>query len=142
VPMTHVNALAVLVAAAAAFVLGAFWYSRLLFAHQWLAAQGYTPETLEALKRTRRGAMARGYVVSLACAIVTAYVLALLASYTQATTFAQGLWLGFLVWLGFAATTSLAGNMFSTRSITGWIVDAGYQLTYLLIMGVLLALWR
>src|SRR2546426_8014387 len=42
-----------------------------------------------------------------------AYVLALLASYTQATSFAQGLWLGFILWLGFAATIGLTANMFS-----------------------------
>ncbi len=138
-PMTHVNALAVLVAAVLTMVLGAVWYSPVLFAKQWMAAQGYTPEALEQMKRK---GMIRAYAVSFLCYLVMAYVVALFVSYTQATSFAQGLWLGFLVWLGFAATIGLTGNMFSQKPIAAWVIDAGYQLAYLLIMAVALTLWH
>src|SRR5256885_9357373 len=99
-PTANINILAVLVAAVLTFVLGAVWYSPVLFAKQWMAAQGYTPEKLEEMKR--RG-VTRAYAVSVLCYLVTAYVMALLASYTNSTTLAQGLWLGFLSWLGVAA---------------------------------------
>ena len=138
-PTANVNILAVLVAALLTFVLGAFWYSPVLFAKQWMAAQGYTPEQLNVMKH--RGAT-RAYVVSAGCYVVMAYVVALLASYTNSTTLAQGLWLGFLSWLGFAATIGLTGNMFSEKPIAAWVIDAGYQLAYLVIMGVLLSVWR
>ncbi|HKW41364.1 MAG TPA: DUF1761 domain-containing protein [Gemmatimonadales bacterium] len=138
-PTANVNILAVLVAALLTFVLGAFWYSPVLFAKQWMAAQGYTPEKLQEMKK--RGAT-RAYVVSVLCYVVMAYVLSLLASYTNSTTLAQGLWLGFLSWLGFAATIGLTANMFSEKPIAAWVIDAGYQLAYLLIMGALLSLWR
>src|SRR6266540_2524264 len=74
--------------------------------------------------------------------LVMAYVLALLASYTQATSLAQGLWLGFLAWLGFAATLGLTANMFSDKPVAVWVIDAGYQLAYLLVMGVIVSVWR
>ncbi len=138
-PTANVNILAVLVAAVATFALGAIWYSPVLFAKQWMHAQGYTPEKLEAMKQK---GVTRAYIVSVLCYLVMAYVLALLASYTQAATVAQGLWLGFLIWLGFAATIGLTGNMFSEKPISAWVIDAGYQLAYLLFMGVLLAVWR
>ncbi len=138
-PMTHVNALAVLVAAVLTMVLGAVWYSPVLFAKQWMAAQGHTPEALEQMKRK---GMIRAYAVSFLCYLVTAYVVALFTAYMQAMSFAQGLWLGFLVWLGFAATIGLTGNMFSQKPIAAWVIDAGYQLAYLLIMAVALTLWR
>ena len=138
-PMTHVNALAVLVAAVLTMVLGAVWYSPVLFAKQWMAAQGHTPEALEQMKRK---GMIRAYAVSFLCYLVTAYVVALFAAYMQAMSFAQGLWLGFLVWLGFAATIGLTGNMFSRKPIAAWVIDAGYQLAYLLIMAVVLTLWH
>jgi Protein of unknown function (DUF1761) len=138
-PTANVNILAVLVAALLTFVLGAFWYSPVLFAKQWMAAQGYTPEKLEAMKK--RGAT-KAYVVSVLCYVVMAYVVALLASYTNSTTLAQGLWLGFLSWLGFAATIGLTANMFSEKPIAAWVIDAGYQLAYLLITGALLSVWR
>jgi uncharacterized protein DUF1761 len=138
-PTANVNILAVFVAAIVALVLGAFWYSPLLFARQWMQAQGYTPEKVEAMKKQR---LTRGYLVSLLCYVVMAYVLALLASYTNATSVVQGLWLGFLAWLGFAATIGLIANVFSEKPIAAWVIDAGYQLAYLLIMGAVLALWR
>ena len=138
-PTANVNVLAVFVAAVLAFVLGVCWYSPILFAKQWLQAQGYTPEQLEQMKKK---GMTRAYAVSGLCALVTAYVVALLASYTSSATVAQGLWLGFLAWLGFAAPIGLTANLFSEKPIAAWVVDAGYQLTYLLIMGALLSVWR
>lgn len=138
-PVTNVNILAVLVAAVLSIVVGAVWYSPALFAKQWMAAQGYTPEMVEHFRQKR---MVRAYAVSFACYFVMAYVLSLFATYTGATTFVQGLWLGFLVWLGFAAPIGLTGNMFSGKPFAAWVIDAGYQLTYLLIIGVLLTLWR
>jgi hypothetical protein len=139
VPTANVNVLAVVVAAVLTFVLGAFWYSPVLFAKQWMHAQGYTPEKIDEMKK--RG-MTRAYVVSVLCYLVMAYVVALLASYTNSTTVAQGLWLGFLAWLGFAATIGLTANLFSEKPIAAWVIDAGYQLTYLLVMGALLSVWR
>jgi hypothetical protein len=138
-PTANVNILAVFVSAIVTFVLGAFWYSPVLFAKQWMQAQGYTPEKLETMKK--RG-ITRGYVVSLFCYLVMAYVVALFASYTNSTSVAQGLWLGFLAWLGFAATIGLTANMFSEKPIAAWVIDAGYQLAYLLLMGAVLSVWH
>jgi uncharacterized protein DUF1761 len=138
-PTANVNILAVIVAAVATFILGAIWYSPILFAKQWTQAHGYTPEKLEEIRK--RG-VTRAYAVSVLCYLVMAYVFALLASYTQATSLAQGLWLGFLAWLGFAATIGLTANMFSEQPFAVWVIDTGYQLSYLLLMGVILAVWR
>jgi hypothetical protein len=138
-PTADVNIFAVFVAAVLTFVLGAFWYSPVLFARQWMQAQGYTPEKLEAMKK--RG-LTRAYVGSALCDLVMAYVVALFAAYTNSTTLAQGLWLGFLAWLGFAAPIGLTANLFSEKPIAAWVIDAGYQLAYLVIMGALLSVWR
>src|SRR5207237_1126690 len=113
------------------FVLGAFWYPPVLFARQGIQAQGYSPEKVQELKKKK--GMTRAYAVSVLCYVVTAYVVALLAGYTNSTTLAQGLWLGFLFWLGFAATIGLAAHMFSEKPIAAWVIDAGYQLAYLVI---------
>jgi hypothetical protein len=138
-PTANVNILAVLVAAVLTFVLGAFWYSPVLFARQWMQAQGYTPERLQAMKQK---GLTRAYVGSALCYLVMAYVVALLAAYTNSTSLAQGLWLGFLAWLGFAAPIGLTANLFSEKPIAAWVIDAGYQLAYLVIMGALLSVWR
>src|SRR2546427_5157580 len=116
-PTANVNVLAVIVAAVATFILGAVWYSPVLFAKQWVQAHGYTPEQLEAMKR--RG-VARAYAVSALCYLVMAYALALLASYTQATSFVQGLWLGFLLWLRFSAALRPPAHTFSAQPPPPW----------------------
>src|SRR3989475_12522505 len=103
-----------------------------------MAAQGYTPEKLDEMKRK---GVTRAYAVSVLCYLVTAYVMALLASYTNATTLAQGLWLGFLAWLGFAATVGLTPNMFSEKPIAAGVLVPGYQLSDLVLMGGLLSRW-
>jgi hypothetical protein len=138
-PTADVNILAVLVAAVATFILGAVWYSPVLFGRQWIEAHGYTPEKLEEMKR--RGVL-KAYAAALAAYVVMAYVLSLLVTYTNATGPAQGLWLGFLCWLGFAATIGLTAHMFSEQRFAAYVLDAGYQLAYLLLMGLLLAVWR
>lgn len=138
-PTANVNIFAVLVAAVLTFVLGAFWYSPVLFARQWMQAQGYTPEKLAEMKRK---GLARAYVGSALCYLVMAYVVALFAAYTNSTTLPQGLWLGLLAWLGFAAPIGLTANLFSEKPIAAWVIDAGYQFAYLVIMSVLLSVWR
>src|SRR2546427_11270137 len=138
-PTANINILAVLVAAVLTFVLGAVWYSPVLFAKQWMAAQGYTPEKLDEMKRK---GVTRAYAVSVLCYLVTAYVMALLASYTNSTTLAQGLWLGFLSWLGFAPPGGVTAHMVSEKAIAAWVLDAGYQPSSLVLMAVPLAVWR
>lgn len=138
-PTANVNIVAVLVATILTFVLGAFWYSPVLFARRWMQAQGYTPEKLEEMKKK---GLTRAYVGSALGYLVMAYVVALFATYTNSATLAQGLWLGFLAWLGFAAPIGLTANLFSEKPIAAWVIDAGYQLAYLVIMGALLSVWR
>src|ERR1700740_1592629 len=108
-PTANVTILAVLIATVLTFVLGMAWDSPALFARQWMGAQGYTPDKLEEMKRK---GVTRDYAASVLSNLVTAYVVALLASYTSSTTLAQGLWLGFLSWLRVAATIRLTADMF------------------------------
>src|SRR5256712_11532271 len=103
-----------------------------------MAAQGYTPEKLEEMKR--RG-VTRAYAVSVLCYLVTAYVMALLASYTNSTTLAQGLWLGFLSWLRVAPPGGPPPNMVSGEPHSPPGRHAGCQLSRLLLLGGRLVLW-
>lgn len=132
-----VNFLAVGLATVLAFLLGALWYSPVLFARSWMAAHGYSEAKL---KEMQAGATP-AYVVSFVCWFVMATVLALVAPH-----FGQGvgamIHMALLFWLGFAATTGLTQNMFSDRPIRAWVIDAGYQVASLTIMGAVLGVWR
>ena len=133
-----INLLAVLVAAVATFVLGGLWYSPLLFGRVWVRAHGYTPEKMEAM----RAGVGRSYAVSFLCYLVMATVMALLIGATDTITALGGVRLGAVCWLGFAATIGLTANLFSDKPLATYLLDAGYQLVYLSVMGAILASWR
>lgn len=135
---TSINFLAVLVAAVVTFVIGALWYSPLLFAKPWMKAHGHTPGKLEEMQKSA----GRAYLVSFLAYLVMGAVMAKLVSMTNTASAGGGLVLGFLCWLGFAATIGLTANMFSEKPFSAYLIDAGYQLVYLLVMGALLAVWR
>lgn len=127
-----------LVAAVVAFLIGGLWYSPLLFAKQWIAAHGFGPEEVE---RMRKGAP-RAYGISFLCFLVMAHVLGFLVHLTGASNWMYGLHLGFLCWLGFAFTIGLTANVYSNKKIAVFVIDAGYQLVYLMAMGAILGAWQ
>lgn len=131
------NWLAIFVAAVAGFALGALWYSPLLFAKPWMAGHGYTPADVERMQK----AAGRAYAISFLSMVVMGVFLAILCRRLPIDGWQQGAELGFFVWLGFVATTGLTNWAFSSRKISTWVIDAGYQLVYLAIMGAIIAAW-
>lgn len=121
-----INYLAVFFAAAVPLVLRKAWYAPRLFGRRSRRVSRYGSVNL----------------ISGAGYIVMALVLALLVSVLSTVTWVEGAVLGFLVWLGFIFTTGLITAMYTRRGLTRFMVDAGYQLTYLLIMGAILGGWR
>ena len=134
----QVNVLAVLVAAIVVFVIGGLWYSPLLFGKVWMRAHGHTPERMEAM----RASVGRAYGLSFLCYLVMAAVMAILIGATDTVTALGGMRLGAVCWLGFAATIGLTANLFSEKPLATYLLDAGYQLVYLIVMGAILATWR
>ena len=137
-PEFQVNYLAVGAAALATIFIGALWYSPLMFHRAWVKAHGYSEERVDQMRK----AAGRAFIVSLLCYSVMAFVLAILVSYAGASTVLQGAFLGFLAWIGFLATLGLTAHMFSEKPLSTYLIDAGYQLTYAVVMGVILAAWR
>jgi Protein of unknown function (DUF1761) len=135
VPPIHL--LPVLVSALAVFALGALWYSPLLFGKQWVAAHGHTPEKLEAM----RASAGRAYAVSFFCYVVMAVAMSILIGRMNITMIEGGFKLGALLGLGFAATITLTAHMFSNKPLAAYWIDAGYQVAYLILMGLILVAW-
>lgn len=136
----QINFLAVTAAAVATFLVGALWYSPVLFGKLWMKAHGYSEEKLKEMQKTA----AQAYITSFVCYLVMGVVFSVILSYVypEASTVAKGLQLGFLFWVGFAATIGLTANLFSEKPLSTYLIDAGYQLIYLLIMGAILGGWR
>ena len=73
--------------------------------------------------------------------LMTAFVLAHIVDYAMATTLTQGLQTGLWVWLGFMVTYEIIHGLFEGRPFQLYIINAGYHLVALLIMGGILAVW-
>ena len=137
-PHVHINYLAVVVATVAAFALGGLWYSPLLFAKMWVNAHGYTEEQVNAMQKSA----GKAYGVSLVCQWLIALAIAVLVGYLHLVNLSQGLKLSVLIWGGFAFPLGLMANMFTDKRITVFLIDTGYQLVYLLIMGAIITVWQ
>lgn len=142
-PYPTVNYLAVLVAGIVIFVLGGLWYSPVLFAKRWIALQGRTEEQMRA--QAAAANMPLMYVSAFVCGFVTAWVMAhILAHVASSLTLnaGHGALVGFMCWLGFAATSSYATALFSGKPKQLWLIDSSYNLVSFVLAGMILAVWR
>ena len=73
--------------------------------------------------------------------LVMSFILALLISYLGASTFGQGAWLGFLVWLGFFVTSKLGMVLWDNKPFSLYLLYIFHDLVVLLIIGGILAVW-
>ena len=132
------RALVIFVSALVAFLVGALWYSPVLFAKAWMKAQGHTPEKLAAMQKTA----GRAYGVSFLCFLLMAFVLHIVLTTLGAGDFVSGALWGAVIWLGFAFTIGLTANVYSDKPLAAFLIDGGYQLVYLVIMGGIIAGWH
>ena len=137
-PQVHINYIAVVVSAVAAFAIGGLWYSPLLFAKQWVKAHGFTEEQV---KEMQTGA-GKAYAISILCQLLIALAIAVLIHYIHLERCVQGLKLAVLIWGGFAFPLGLMATMFTGKKIGVFCIDTGYQLVYLLLMGSIITVWR
>ena len=127
------NWVAIIVAAIIPMVLGALWYSPILFADRWMQAVGRTREEL--------GDAKLGYLLSAVGALLSSYVLARIIKWAEVDDLWNGILVGLLAWVGFVATVLAVTTFFSGRPRVLWLINSGYQLVALVLMGALLGAW-
>ena len=133
-----ISILAVVVAAIASTVVGSAWYSQGLFGSLWMRHSGISPEKLEEMKKK---GMATSYISGLLASVITAYILAAMIGLTGAATLGSALFLAFLIWLGFYATTQLGSVIWERKSLKLYFVHTFGSLLSLLIMALIIGLW-
>src|SRR3954449_3921530 len=92
----HLNLLAVFVSAVILWLLGAVWYSPVLFAKPWMAALRITPDPAA----KKKGLLA-GMIASFVGDFILAFALDHIILWANAGTLHWGAFIGFIVWLGF-----------------------------------------
>lgn len=140
-PQVPINYLAVIVATISSMVIGFVWYGP-LFGKQWMALMGIASKSMDAGKKgmgKRYGLMTLG---SLVMSFVLAHSLVFASTYLKLDGLMAGLDAGFWNWLGFIAPVTLGSVLWENKSWKLWVLNNGYQLVTLLVMGCILALWK
>jgi Protein of unknown function (DUF1761) len=132
----HVNHWAILVSALIQWLLGAIWYSPVVFAKPWMRM--VTTPTGPNKQKTLLAGMVSSFIGSL----ILSFVLLHSILWSGASTWAMGAFVGFISWLGFIAAPSFAQGIYESRPFKLFAINTGYWLVGLLITGGLLAVWR
>ena len=128
----------VLVAAIAAWLLGALWYSPVMFAKAWVKAHGYTAEQVAAMQ-TMQGKVIGMTLVAL---LLMAWVLSVFLNHLGVDSLSDGMKWAFHAWLGFAIPLGYIAHLYSQKKFSALAIDLGYQLVYMIAMGAILGGWR
>lgn len=139
--MVPINYWAVLVSAIAAMGLGYLWYGP-LFGKPWVAMMGWSRGEMESKMKTGVGPQ---YLLQAVGALVMAYVLAhsiiFAGSYLHQTGIAAGIEGAVWSWLGFVAPVSLGSVLWDGKPWKLWMINSGYFLVTLVVMGIILGWW-
>ena len=123
-----------LAATLARMVIGAVWYSPILFLPAWHKVSGVS----EAEMKARIG---RAVAIDFIGSLVMAFVLLHAVKYAGATTALQGVAVGFFNWLGFVAVVTIGTVTYLGKPLKLFWLQNGYLLLSLLAMGAILAVW-
>jgi hypothetical protein len=131
----HFNYLAILAAAASAFVLGGIWYAPGVFGRAWMKECGFTEEALN-----KMGGMGRIFGVSFVLELLMAFNLA--AFIGPKASLAFGTFAGTAAGFGWVALSYGVTYLFERRSLRIFFINAGYHAVAFTIMGAILGAWR
>ena len=131
-PPVDFNWLAVIAAAASAFLLGGIWYGP-LFKKAWCREAGVDPDSAPRHP-------ARIFAIAFVCSLLSAVIFA--AMMPSGAGAADGFGLGFVVGLFFVAMSFGINYAFAQRSLKLWMIDSGYHILQFILYGVILGAWR
>lgn len=133
-----INYWSVLVAALAPMVLGALWYSPILFGNIWMKAAGLSSDMAKNMGAKQMGLLYGGQLV---LALLMSYVLAHFIVLGVAFDFVGGATIGFWIWLGFVVPVMAGQILWEQKSWKYFAIGASFQLIALALMGGILAVW-
>lgn len=139
-----INWLAVLIAGLSAFVVGGIWYSPALFGKAWMKDSGLSEEQI------RKGNKGKIFGATAIFSLIMAANLAMFladgpatcpAECVQHTDMAWGLTAGFLAGIWTFAAIAIH-SLFELKSWRLILINGGYSVVALILMGGIIGLWR
>jgi hypothetical protein len=132
--MENLNIWAVLVSGLSTFILGGLWYSPAVFGNAWMRENGFSEETM------KNASMLKIFGLSFVLSVIAAINLAMFMG-PENRPMMGALW-GFLAGFGWVATFVGMHYLFERKSFALFLINAGYSVLALTVMGVILAVWK
>ncbi len=126
---------AVLVCAISNLLLGAIWYSPLLFYKAWKKENNFTEEDIKKVNP------AKTYGITLLLSFVICYTMAFFLGDEQ-TDMIWGSTAGFLSGFGFSTLIFTIVGLFEQRSWKYIFINGGYITVYFTLIGFIIGIWR
>ena len=136
--LSHVNWLAVLVAAVAYFILGALWYSKVLFGNKW--AQLVRLDVNDPNLKKGMGGMMISTLVLILVVCFALEILIIKFNFEQEISY--GVKLGLLTGLGFATTAVSINYVYENKPTNLYLINNGYHVLGHIVAATVLVLWR
>ena len=132
--MPELNWLAVVAAAASAFLLGGLWYSKAMFLKAWQRGSGLTDDQMQ---KGHPGKIFGGaFVLSLVSAATFAMFLGTELPVGESTMY------GFIAGLCWVAASFGINYLFERKTFTLFLVNGGYHTVQFTLYGLVLGLWH
>jgi len=130
----YINHIAVFICAVMSLVIGAAWWSPLLFAKSWKDANGLTDEQIA------KANPAKTFGLTFVLAWIMSYNLAFFLG-APGTTWQWGVMAGLLVAIWVVAMFIVIA-LFEQRSLKYILINCGYMVVYFAVIGFILGIWR
>lgn len=135
--LSHLNWLAIALAAAAYFMLGAIWYSKALFAKQWIKSTGIDMSKPDA-KKGVGGIMVFTFILE----FIICIGLGILVSRLNLTDgLMSGIKLGLLTGVCFSAIAVCISYLYQSKPKALSLIDGGYHVAGNIIAAIILCLY-
>lgn len=133
---SHLNWLAILVAAVAYFALGAIWYS-FLFRNAWIKHSGVNVNDPNA-KKGMGQMMLTSFVLTVICCLGLAMFIGKVG---ELVTWMSGAKVGLVAGVCFSATAICNSYLYEKRPFGLHLINSGYNVVGCVIAGIIISVW-
>lgn len=131
--LSDLNYPAILVAAVAYFVIGAIWYSPILFGKKWQALVGMPEDAAKGMGGTM--------VLSLLGMIVISLVMAIFVGHIVPSDLVRGIKIALVGGIGFMVVPMWINSLYAKKPFSLLMIDSLYHLVSFVVMAIILTSW-
>ena len=128
------NWLAIVVSSVSAFIIGSLWYSALMFQKPWMKANNFTEESVAG------GNMLKIFGFSFILMFIAAFSLAMYLGPGAGAAF--GATAGFMAGAFWVMAFMGVTYLFERKPLALWLVNGGYSVVALTVMGLIIGAWQ